>query len=610
MTIILVTALYAAACVGLGAVCLRIFFDDSGRSSPALQFGIGSTLLSAGWILVALAGLLIPAVVWAIIVPLALYAISRLRHVRWPSYSSTLSLRSALFWVSAAAVSCLLLWHAVLAFYRPPFGDADAFYMTYAKVIAAAGRLEAMGFTYHDFSAVGLSGEMHFAAVMAIGFPTASKILAWATGVSILFLMTEMTALLGGRRLAKLLVAASLVTSTTITDYLSDGKTELFSALSALTVIALILKWPIIINNKKGIIFIGIATGIMAYSKFSYIICMLPTVVALVILTSRVSLDEERLKTFTLELTLAGMGFGLGLLPHLIKNWILFGNAAAPFLGMKKNWADQAQWFSALDTAWIVGTFPFSLVLGRYPLMGGSVSLIWLMALPFIGFALFRASGLKSPLTQVSLCALLGVVCWLIVKPSIFAPRYFLPNLILLMPLPFIGVERYVAWSRCNRAVLGLFGALASAVVLISPTEPPAGVWNAKPSIIYQYVMSAPTKCGLAISDYCLIFDKINGEVPAGKRLFVLGFYTYWLDADLLGRLNNDDEYQSIKSLPPNIWQKLSDSGFSIVAVQTASHGRYLPYLRSSPVPDKLEIVEKFSDSNMPVFFIRPKANE
>lgn len=608
MTIILVTALYAAACIGVGSVCLRVFFDDSGRSSAALQFGVGSTLLSAGWIFIALAEFLIPAVVWTIILPLALYAIFQHRHVRWPSYKQTVNLRSALFWISTAALSCLLLWHAVLAFYRPPFGDADAFYMTYPKIIAAAGRLEAMGFTYHDFSAVGLSGEMHFATLMVIGFPMAAKLFAWVTGVGILFLMTEMTGWLGGRRLAKLLLVASLVTSTTITDYLSDGKTELFPTLSALTVIALILRWPITINNKKGIIFIGIATGIIAYSKFSYIICMLPTVAALVIFTSRVPLNKEGLKTFTFELTLTGVGFGLGLLPHLIKNWILFSNAAAPFFGMKKNWADQAQWFSALDTAWIVSTFPFSLVVGKYPLMGGSLSLIWLMALPFTGFAC-RARGLKSPLMQVSLSALLGVVCWLIVKPSIFAPRYFLPNLILLMPLPFIGLERYVAWPRCSRLALGLFGALASAVVLIAPTEPPAGVWSARPSTIYQYAMSDRSKCGLAISDYCSIFDKLNGEVPAGTRLFVLGFYTYWLDADLLGRLNTDDEYQSIKTLPPDIWQTLFERGFSTVAVQTASHGRYLSYLRSSPVPDKLEVVEKYSNSNMPTFSIRKNNN-
>jgi hypothetical protein len=90
----------------------------------------------------------------------------------------------------------------------------------------------------------------------------------------------------------------------------------------------------------------------------------------------------------------------------------------------------------------------------------------------------------------------------------------------------------------------------------------------------------------------------------------VLGFYTYWLSGDLLGRLNTDAEYQDIKLLPPNVWQTLDNHGFGVVAVQAASHGRYLPYLRSSPVPEGLEVVEMFSDSNMPVFFIRRKMDE
>ncbi|MBB6487560.1 hypothetical protein [Rhizobium lusitanum] len=606
MTAVFITAVYALACLGAGALCIRFFLDKHDSGSVCLRFGVGSTILSTWWIPLALVGMLTPVIVWATILPLGLYAVVDQRRSRL-SFEGKFDPRSIPFWGSVAVICGVMLWYGVLAFYRPPFGDADAFYMTYPKIIAETGRLSAMGFTYHDFSAVGLSGELHFAALMVIATPGAAKLFAWGAGLGIIFVSTEITGRLGGQRFAKLIVAAALVTSTTVTDYLSDGKTELFATLSALIVIGLILRWPIATLRERGVLFLGIMAGVMAYSKFSFIICMLPTVFALAYFTPYGFVRGRRLAQFATELLVAGLGFGIGLLPHLIKNWVLFGNAAAPFLGMKKNWADQAQWFSSIDTAWIVSTFPFSLVFGQYPLMGGSLSLIWLMCLPFIGFACLRPGALKTPAVQVSLCALFGLVCWLLVKPSIFAPRYFLPNLVLLMPLPCIGVERYMRWSGRSRAVLGLFGVLAGAVVLTSVSKPPAGVWSAKPSNLYYYVTNGQPKCGLSISDYCSIFDKLNAEIPPQKRLFVLGFYTYWLSADLLGRLNTDDEYQNMKLLPPNVWQSLADRGFAAVAVQTASHGRYLAFLRQSPVPEGLEVVEEFPESNMPVFFIRPK---
>jgi hypothetical protein len=158
-----------------------------------------------------------------------------------------------------------------------------------------------------------------------------------------------------------------------------------------------------------------------------------------------------------------------------------------------------------------------------------------------------------------------------------------------------------------SKGVVGLFGILSGAILLTSVSRPPAGVWSAKPSNLYYYVTNGQPMCGLSISDYCSIFDKLNSEIPSHKRLFVLGYYTYWLSEDILGRLNTDDEYQDMKSLPPNVWQTLADQGFAAVAVQTATHSRYLAFLRKSTVPEGLEVVEVFRDSNMPVFFIRSK---
>lgn len=605
MSVFLILCAYVIACVGLGGLCARFLLDDRSGGKLSLKFGIGSTLLSGVWILIGLKGLLLSSVICVTILPLFLLGLFELRSLKAAVAKPDLSPASLLLWIAIAAVTAALLWHGVLAYLRPPFGDADAFYMTYPKIMAETGRLSAMLFVYYDFSTVGLLGEMHFAVLMVIASAPAAKLFAWIAGIAIVFVMVEVTGKLGGGRIAKILVAAALATSPTVTDYLSDGKTELFGALSALAVVASIIIWPASLHTKRGIFLVGALSAIMAYAKFSYILCMLPTVVVLSLLMFKPEGEAGCLKSLSRQILFGAAGFAVGLLPHLIKNWILFGNAAAPFLGMKENWADQASWFSFADTAWIIGTLPFSLVLGNYPLMGGTLSMIWLVALPFSAYLLFAGKAMKgNRLLQVTVCAMIGLACWLVVKPSIFAPRYFLPNLLLLLPLPFIGVERYVTSGKASRMVLGLLGTLAAFVTAVSPGEPPAGVWTATPHMVSEYIKNGRPECGLSISDYCRIFGIVNKNIPVGRRMFVLGYYTYWIEGSLLRRINTNEETLSVSKQPENIWQYLHDHGFCAVAVQTATHGNYVPYLQKAKLPEGFKVVEDFKGSNMPVFFL------
>lgn len=615
-------AIYALACSGIGAVVNHSLFGNAASAASdrrttlrrlGLNFAVGSSLLAAVLILVALGGHLTLPVVWSGIIAFAItYILTEIRL-----FSATVGGgsneahqgTSTLAWALAAAAVLLYIWYGMLAYTRPPFGDADAFYMTYPKVIAATGTLRPMVFTYRDFSTIGLLGELHFAALMVIADPAAAKLFAWLAGGSCVLVLCDITRKLGGGGIAQALLAGTLLTSTTFTDYLSDGKTELFPALTALAVIRILLEISPKSAKFKTALAIGVLSAIAGYSKFSYIVCLFPTIVIFTLTRlgpwqNFYGRNGARVWAF---IGLCVAGAVLGLIPHLLKNALLFGNPFAPFFGSTQNWADQSGWFSSADTAWIMLTYPIALVFGQYPLMGGNVSFIWLLTLPLIFFLGKDKLTVGQPLMLLTLSALTGLVIWSILKPSIFTPRYFLANLMLLMPLPMIAAEAYLIKSTriVGKSAIVVLFALAAAA---APYKPPAGVWTAFPGKIFAFIADGLPQCGLAISSYCSAFVEINTNTSTGGRVFVLGYYTFFLDASLLMTINTPEEYNELLSVPAEaLWQTLYDEGFRTIAVQRATHEAYLSILRRAPIPSGLRVTERFEDDNMPVFYIEPE---
>lgn len=147
--------------------------------------------------------------------------------------------------------------------------------------------------------------------------------------------------------------------------------------------------------------------------------------------------------------------------------------------------------------------------------------------------------------------------------------------------------------------------ALAAAA---APYKPPAGVWTAFPGKIFAFIADGLPQCGLAISSYCSAFVEINTNTSTGGRVFVLGYYTFFLDASLLMTINTPEEYNELLSVPAEaLWQTLYDEGFRTIAVQRATHEAYLSILRRAPIPSGLRVTERFEDDNMPVFYIEPE---
>ena len=314
---------------------------------------------------------------------------------------------------------------------------------------------------------------------------------------------------------------------------------------------------------------------------------------------------RDRLQRTFKTLVVLGLGIFIASLPHLLKNQLLFEHALAPFFGMKGNWAVQSAWFAPADTLWIVVTYPAALVFGLYPLMGGNMSFLWLAAFPLILFVPRPECSLRKPLVQITLSAVAGLICWFAVNASVFAPRYILTTLVMLIPLPAIAVE-YVWRHESRPRVISLgFMVLAVIALVAVPFTPPAGVWTALPGKIIAHIKGGRPECGLAISSYCEGLNALNAKAIEGERAFVAGNYTFWLRPELLQCINEPEDYGLFNQVNPSeVWSALYRNGFTHIATQKATHGQYLKRLSPKDAPDWLKVTSEFEDSDMPVFHI------
>jgi hypothetical protein len=621
MKLVLILIVYILANMGSSHLFLRVFSKSLAKDLPlSIQFALGAALLSTLWLFLGLGGGLKSIILWPIILILALPAIWRICNFLKTQTGFSLkhrlreSYKNPFYFLLLVGAVGLVCWFGFLAYIRPPTEDAAAFYLVYPKVIAATGKLIAMPGLYNTFSTIGLNGELHFAILMVIGSSIAAKLFAWVVGIGILFLLRDITRQVGGEMVAQVTAVIMLLTSITFCAYLSDGKTDLFSTFLGLASLYAILLIPRISSSRLLLIMVsGMLTGFAMVAKFSYIIAFFPATILLLILQEIYSKAEEeaavKYKSVLRSLILFGIGVFIGLFPHLLKNGILFGNPLVPFFGLQYSWTDQSNWYSWKDTLWIVATYPAALVFGIYPLMGGNISVLWLAA---FGLILFVPKGkllLRNPVMQLTLSGCIGLLCWIATKASVFVPRYFLTTLIMLIPLPAIAVE--YAWQHEVRPRLVSFSffLFTAAIIIITPMESNTGLLNALIAVNYKNMRHNTAECAIETPDffpYCDGFSDLNKKAEKGDRLFVVGYYTYWLRPDLLLCINDASDFTLLEnSSPEEIWSAIYDQGFKHVAVQKMTHKKYLARLDPSQTPKWLHVSSEFNESDMPIFHLK-----
>jgi hypothetical protein len=618
---ILIVIIYFLASIGYTNLILSLISKRLIYVLPiSIQFALGSGLLAILWLFLGLLGALQNVIIWPPVLIMAFAAIlkfEQLSDVR--INTATLGALAhkcrdhLIYFFLLLIAASVMAWFALLAWMRPPIGDAAAFYMVYPKIIAATAKLDPMPGLFHDFSAIGISGELHFAILMILANPATAKLFAWMGGVGILLLLRDITRQVGGGAVAQISAIIMLLTSATFNAYLTDGKTELFATLLGLASVYCLLLAPNKGFSKELIIISGLLTGFSITAKFSFVIAFLPAIILLLIF---LELDKKRhikgakgcYQAF-LALGFFGLSVLIGSVPHLLKNALLFGNPLAPFFGMH-NWADQSGWYSLKDTLWIAATFPVALVFGQYPLMGGTMSILWLAAFIFLIFMPKERLLLLRPVMQLTLCGCLGLLFWVAVKGSVFVPRYFLVPLIMLIPLPALAVEYAWQYEVQPRFISFSFLFLSGLVLFITPCEPGTGTFSILTRLNSKHLSADNSECSYEASGYCEGFSVLNKKA-GGERVFLAGYYSYWLRSDLLQSLNESNEDNIFDQFSPvEIWSALYHKGFKYIVVEKATHHKYLNKLDLFQAPPWLRVSREFDNVAMTIFhlqFINPR---
>jgi hypothetical protein len=508
--------------------------------------------------------------------------------------------------------ACLLLLglFGIGAFLSPPRGDAEAFYMTYPKIIAASERIIPMPIPgYWSFSQVGLMGEMHFAVLMQLSGVQAAKLFVWPISVAAALMLMGVAAESGVGRTGQWFAVIMLLTSSAFTTHITNGKVDLFAAALGISAFYWGLKASSCQWRKSALAVTGLCTGFAVVAKLPYIVALAPSVLLLVM--ARHYLAERRPKGRTLLSLLAVAGqlflwFTIAVIPHMIKNEVFFQAPLTPLIGPPElTWLTEQSWLSPDATRWIVLTYPYALMFGSYHMQEGRLSFLVLVFIVLaLGLPRARLILQHSALAQITIAALVGTVVWVFLKPSVFAPRYILATLLMFIPLA-AGAAEYGYHSESKSRWLWI-GVIAFAILALGiAAHRPLTKW---PFHLMRYVKGEFSECELA-SKYCNRLATLNQVAASGARIYFAGYYGFWLRADLLQCRQSPKEAGLLESVGAmsGKWTHLVDHGFEYLVIDKLTHRSALESLDKSHAPDWLKIENIWDDPLVLIYKITPK---
>ena len=591
-----VALLYAfcCACAGCAVLAIPVFAGVRAGTRQAgadltTAFILGQGLLSQVLVLLGLVTDFTPWVVGGVLA-LAMVVGSRavlpalIAHAGGVATAFRGWLDATVVWKAAGIVASVYAGSLLLgALVLPPSGDAEAFYFSYAKFIATGQRLMPFTGNFEWFSSIGMVGELHFAALMLLAGQPAAKAFAWVVAAAACAMLLRIGRACGLGARGQLVALLLVLTSTTFTAYVTDGKVELFA--SALGLAACFWALQSVEQGKADVpaMLAGFLTGLACVAKISYIPTLVPGVVLILVLRESHALRFASLVRWSVPFTIAAV---VAIVPHMVKNAIFFGEPLAPFLSENSAPMINQVWFSAEATRWIVLTYPLALVFGQYPMQGGTLSFLALALLPLAIYLPRPAGWRDSPLVKVTLASLLGIAIWLMLRPSVFAPRYMLASLLLLFLLPSRALE-HVSSMKPRPGILNIAITGSFAIALLVQGRPFVELGKD----VAKFAHSAMPSC-YGASPYCEALQEVNERLPHGARIYVSMYYAYWLRPDLLACRNTNAEIVSVKALPDAAawWEELFARGFETVVIDKTSHSNQLMRLDPGAAPAWLEV--------------------
>jgi hypothetical protein len=613
LSIMAVLAWYSVACLAAGMILLRLF---SGRASAAddaspgvvfaTAFLLGQGVLASLWLLLALAGWFTLAAVLGVLLIVVLAggwpALPRLRRLAHHIRSIWRELRADTWgWQALAGMAMFLCLVWVTSLGRSLQGDASAFYMALAKVTAATHRLVPLP-GYEDFSNIGLQGELHYAALLMLSGRDAAQLFAWPTIVAGSAMLVGLSAQAGLGRRGQWLVFSMVFSSSAVVWLSGDGKVDLFAAGLGLAA----YYWAVQVRGRlrpMALWLTGLFGGLAIVAKFSYLPVLLPGLAFLVVwgyadgFRGRDWL-RSGLQPLSAGVLRIGVACLLAALPHLVKNGLLFGNPISPFGAGRSNWTDQS-WFDAATTRQIVLTYPLALTLGNYGGQYGDLSPLLLAFAPLALLLPRPRSLLASPLAAVTVAGVLGVLAWVILRPSVLSPRYMLATLLLFCLLPARAAEHITLHeSRPRWLTVAVMASTHLTLLAVGSYFLNMVFW---PVVTYQYLAGKLPECARD-GPWCRAMQAVNQAAEPGERVFLASYHRYWLRPDLLQCVSQAVDKSLVGETPEARWQNLYQRGFHYLLADQTSFAAAIEQLNLTSPPPWVRLMVIFDESPLTVY--------
>lgn len=438
----------------------------------------------------------------------------------------------------------LLFIEGIHALVFQPLGDAAAYYMVLPKLIASSQYIALLP-GYEAFTQISLFGELHYAALISLGTPLAAKFFVWFIFLIAVLVLFQIGKKVGLGLYGKCILLAIFLTSSALTGIIFGGTVDWFAAAFGLAAFFWALEFSQ--NDRNSfLIFAGFFSGIAIIAKLSYIYTFLPGVVILIywkyiskfsfsIKTLNI-LNKQNIRSVMKTGVIFGCSVFIAVLLNIIKNYLLFNQPFAPFISTSYPTGVSQIWYTQENAIWIIITLPFALVFGQYPMQGGNISPLFLALVPLLFLITTKESIEKTNFNKIAFCSILCVIISIIVTPYVFAPRYLLVPLILLMLIPAKAAEYCIINSSKNPIIAKLILLFTVLLLLATLVNSSYGIY----STLKQ------GECDI-IGPICHASQMINNQANNDDRIYFLGYYSYWLNDNLLTNLSTTKEREYVQ---------------------------------------------------------------
>jgi len=591
--------LYSVGCLSLGIILLYVFrvnraggvsLSTSGYLGSA--FAVGQGILGVAWQTITVMGYLSPGVVAGILSGLLLVASGSARHIRTIVTSlggAANDLRRegagwsviALFLVIlASAITCLTSY--------PPMEDAEAFYLSLPRLFASTHRFSMLP-GYTEFCQIGLGSEMHAAVYYSLVAPLydefaaelAAKLNAIPAIGAMCVLLWALTSRIGGGRRAQVLAVAMILSSSMIWMIVLLSKSDLYPALLGMAAIY----WLVLageLKDRLALAMTGLLTGLAVSGKVSYLVVMGPMLAMAIVwqvwsglkIRGATSIGASALSLARCYGVL-GLWTLLGVAPLVIKNTLVFGQPLAPLVlvGAQPNpWLHQT-WFTPATTRWIAATYPLALIYGKYPMQAGTLSPLWLAFAPMILLTSWRKEWRHRDSVLLAWAAVLGLLVWVILEPSVIAPRYYMPAVMGLIPIVAIAAEKAI--RARERKILCIAVIVSTIVVLaIDVGRIARNGWRG-----FSYLRTTPTDWGREDPVWAAL-NALNRMAGPGERVYLASYWSLQMRTDLIQCALGEhelDELKGTKDDPARLIARLRGLGVRYIVQDTLTHADVIP---------------------------------